>query len=62
MKSPFRVAVISDQIAQVFAQVCEVVDLSHLSHDFKHHLTRNLVQRLERLGYAVTLTLEPYAA
>jgi len=59
MKSPFRVAVISDQIAQVFAQVCEVVDLSH---DFKHHLTRNLVQRLERLGYAVTLTLEPYAA
>ena len=55
MKSPFRVAVISDQIAQVFAQVCEVVDLSH---DFKHHLTRNLVQRLERLGYAVTLTLD----
>jgi transposase len=28
----------------------------------KHHLTRNLVHRLERLGYAVTLTLEQKAA
>ena len=28
----------------------------------KHHLTRNLVHRLERLGYAVTLTLEQKVA
>jgi transposase len=28
----------------------------------KNHLTRNLVHRLERLGYAVTLTLEQKAA
>ena len=28
----------------------------------KHHLTRNLVHRLERLGYSVTLTLEQEAA
>ena len=28
----------------------------------KHHLTRNLVHRLERLGYAVTLTLQQKAA
>jgi len=28
----------------------------------KQHLTRNLVHRLQRLGYAVTLTLEPTAA
>ena len=28
----------------------------------KHHLTRNLVHRLERLGYTVTLTLEQKAA
>jgi transposase len=28
----------------------------------KNHLTRNLVHRLERLGYAVTLTLQPQAA
>jgi transposase len=28
----------------------------------KHHLTRNLVRRLERLGYTVTLTLEQQAA
>ena len=28
----------------------------------KHHLTRNLVHRLERLGYAVTLTLQDKAA
>ena len=28
----------------------------------KHHLTRNLVHRLERLGYAVTLTLQEKAA
>ena len=27
----------------------------------KHHLTRNLVHRLERLGYSVTLTLEQEA-
>ena len=30
MKSPFRVAVISDQIAQVFVQVCEVVAIYHM--------------------------------
>ena len=28
----------------------------------KHHLTRNLVHRLERLGYSVTLTLHQQAA
>ncbi len=28
----------------------------------KHHLTRNLVHRLERLGYAVTLTLQEKTA
>jgi transposase len=28
----------------------------------KHHLTRNLVHRLERLGYSVTLTLQPTPA
>jgi len=28
----------------------------------KHHLTRNLVHRLERLGYSVTLTLQQNAA
>ena len=28
----------------------------------QHHLTRNLVHRLERLGYAVTLTLQQKAA
>lgn len=28
----------------------------------KHHLTRNLVHRLERLGYAVTLTIQDKAA
>jgi transposase len=28
----------------------------------KHHLTRNLVHRLERFGYTVTLTLEQKAA
>ena len=28
----------------------------------KHHLTRNLVHRLERLGYSVTLTLQPTTA
>ena len=28
----------------------------------KHHLTRNLIHRLERLGYTVTLTLEEKAA
>jgi transposase len=27
-----------------------------------HHVTRNLVRRLERLGYAVTLSLQPTAA
>jgi len=28
----------------------------------QNHLTRNLVHRLERLGYTVTLTLEQKAA
>jgi transposase len=28
----------------------------------KHHLTRNLIHRLERLGYSVTLTLQQEAA
>jgi hypothetical protein len=28
----------------------------------KNHLTRNLVHRLERLGYSVTLTLQQIAA
>lgn len=28
----------------------------------KHHLTRNLIHRLERLGYTVTLTLQEKAA
>ena len=28
----------------------------------QNHLTRNLVHRLERLGYAVTLTVQPHAA
>lgn len=28
----------------------------------KHHLTRNLTHRLERLGYTVTLTLQEKAA
>ena len=28
----------------------------------KNHLTRNLVHRLERLGYAVTLTIQQKAA
>ena len=28
----------------------------------QNHLTRNLVHRLERLGYAVTLTLQQEAA
>ena len=28
----------------------------------KHHLTRSLVRRLERLGYAVTMTLRSEAA
>jgi len=28
----------------------------------KHHLTRNLVRRLERLGYAVTLSFQEKAA
>ncbi len=28
----------------------------------KHHLTRNLIHRLERLGYSVTLTLQEEAA
>ena len=28
----------------------------------KHHLTRNLVHRLERLGYSVTLTLQQEVA
>jgi transposase len=27
-----------------------------------HYVTRNLVRRLERLGYAVTLSLQPTAA
>jgi hypothetical protein len=28
----------------------------------KHHLTRNLVRRLERLGYSMTVTLRDAAA
>jgi transposase len=34
----------------------------YLDNINKKHLTRNLVHRLERLGYAVTLTLQPQAA
>jgi len=34
----------------------------YLDHLNQHHLTRNLVHRLERLGYTVTLTLEEKAA
>src|SRR5215472_16498195 len=34
----------------------------YLDNINKKHLTRNLVHRLERLGYAVTLTLQPEAA
>jgi transposase len=28
----------------------------------KHHLTRNLIHRLERLGYSLTLTVQQHAA
>jgi hypothetical protein len=34
----------------------------HLDNLNKHHLTRNLVRRLERLGYSVTVTLRDAAA
>jgi hypothetical protein len=34
----------------------------YLDHLNKHHLTRNLVRRLERLGYSVTLNSQGAAA
>jgi hypothetical protein len=42
-----------------FSQQASYNDLGDLYLDKlnKNHLTRNLVHRLERLGYAVTLTL-----
>ena len=39
----------------------ELGDL-YLDHLNKHHLTRNLVHRLERLGYTVTLELKAASA
>ena len=37
-------------------------ELSRIDKLNKNHLTRNLVHRLERLGYAVTLSLQQKAA
>jgi transposase len=51
-------------IYHMFSHQVSYNDLGDLYLDKlnKHHLTRNLVHRLERLGYAVTLTLEQKAA
>jgi transposase len=51
-------------IYHMFSQQVSYNDLGDLYLDKlnKHHLTRNLVHRLERLGYAVTLTLQEKTA
>ena len=51
-------------IYHMLAQQVSYNDLGDLYLDKlnKHHLTRNLVHRLERLGYTVTLTLQEKAA
>ena len=51
-------------IYHLFSQQVSYNDLGDLYLDKlnKGHLTRNLVHRLERLGYAVTLTLQQKAA
>ena len=51
-------------IYHMLSQKASYNDLGDLYLDQlnKHHLTRNLVHRLERLGYAVTLTPQEKAA
>jgi transposase len=51
-------------IYHMFSQQVSYNDLGDLYLDKlnKNHLTRNLVHRLERLGYSVTLTLQQIAA
>jgi transposase len=51
-------------IYHMLSQNVSYTDLGdlYLDHLNKHHLTRNLVHRLERLGYSVTLTLQQNAA
>ena len=51
-------------IYHMFSQQVSYNDLGDLYLDKlnKHHLTRNLVHRLQRLGYAVTLTLQEKTA
>jgi hypothetical protein len=48
----------------MFSQQVSYNDLGDLYLDKRNqnHLTRNLVHRLQRLGYAVTLTPQPQAA
>jgi hypothetical protein len=51
-------------IYHIFSQQVSYNDLGDLYLDKlnKNHLTRNLVHRLERLGYSVTLTPQQIAA
>jgi hypothetical protein len=51
-------------IYNMFSPQVSYNDLGDLYRDKlnQHPLTRNLVHRLERLGYTVTLTLDPKAA
>ena len=51
-------------IYHMFSHQVSYNDLGDLYLDKlnKNHLTRNLVHRLERLGYSVTLTLQQIAA
>ena len=51
-------------IYHMLSQQVSYNDLGDLYFDKlnKHHLTRNLIHRLERLGYTVTLNLQEKAA
>jgi transposase len=61
------VAIAHKVLVAIYHMVSEKVSYNDLGDLYldklnKNHLTRNLVRRLERLGYAVTLTLQQQAA
>ena len=65
--SALRVAIAHKILVAIYPMLSQQVsynDLGDLYLDTrnKNHLTRNLVRRLERLGYAVTLTPQQEAA
>jgi len=63
LPSPFTRKILV-AIYHMLSQQVSYNDLGDLYRDKlnKHHLTRNLIRRLERLGYAVTLSFQEKAA